>query len=592
MDEKLMALSFSMQSNKGVYALLLGSGISSAAGIPTGWEIVKELCRKMMIVHKENESDPINWYKKNFGKDASYDDVIGRLAKTSSDRNGLLREFFEPSKEDIEQNKKVPTKAHYAIANLVKQGYIRVIVTTNFDQLIEKALDKLQVQYQTFYDESDINGMKPLAHVECTVLKINGDYMDTRFKNVADELEDYPQALTEKLRGIFDEYGLIVSGWSAEWDTALRKIIKSVKGRRYSWYWHLFSAQPNKNAQELINFRDASTIIDKLGADNFFNELWENVDAISKLKKVNPQQLQVKIERFKKYLENKQEIEIRDLISDETMEISQYFNTIDCTKGSELKQNVMEVKEKVRTLAALISILAYNVETSKQEQLLIETLERLTSIRNYDKEKGQYEMTALTILQQLPLQIILYSIGIALVKSRNYKLLNEIFVKPRVRDEAKKTIDFYIFASPYYDGWGSDYTLENLFKEFYSKNATILPMEQFMNNYLQNIMLENKIMYDKEEYNIYYDYFEFLRCIKYYYLRIDKIHSRGKYYPLGIFSFRDNKIYIESFIKDSLKCEDSDVFILCDGSKSKFTWMLKELLKTLDSTSGFSSGNL
>ena len=31
------ALAFSMQENKGVYANLLGSGVSHAAQVPTGW---------------------------------------------------------------------------------------------------------------------------------------------------------------------------------------------------------------------------------------------------------------------------------------------------------------------------------------------------------------------------------------------------------------------------------------------------------------------------------------------------------------------------------------------------------------------------
>ncbi len=38
MDEKLLSLSFAMEVNKGVYALLIGSGISYSARIPTVWE--------------------------------------------------------------------------------------------------------------------------------------------------------------------------------------------------------------------------------------------------------------------------------------------------------------------------------------------------------------------------------------------------------------------------------------------------------------------------------------------------------------------------------------------------------------------------
>ena len=37
------ALAIALQQDPGAYALLLGSGLSRAAGIPTGWEITLEL---------------------------------------------------------------------------------------------------------------------------------------------------------------------------------------------------------------------------------------------------------------------------------------------------------------------------------------------------------------------------------------------------------------------------------------------------------------------------------------------------------------------------------------------------------------------
>lgn len=570
-----MSLSFSAEANKGVYALLLGSGISSAAAIPTGWGILKELCKRIMLLNGEDESDAIKWYEKKYNKTPLYDEVIGMLAKTSSERNGLLKEFFEPTEEDIKQNRKLPTKAHRSIAKLVKKGYIKVIVTTNFDRLIEQSLDELNIQYQTLYHESDIEGMKPLAHAECTVLKIHGDYRDTRFKNVADELKIYSQSLTEILKKIFDEYGLIISGWSSEWDTALRDTIKSVKGRRYSWYWHSFSNKLTDKAQELADFRDASIIVDGLGADHFFDELSQNIDSISKFKKSNPEFLQVKIRRLKNYLNNKQEIEITELITNETKKVSEYFNNINYDNDSSKKfisQRVEEIKEKSKPLATLISLVSFNVQSKRQEQLLIETLERLTLIKNHTGT------TNLLYLQQIPLQITLYSIGIALVKSNNYNLLNRIFVAPKVRDEVKKGMDFPIFVSPYRG-------LGELFRFLYLENEYYLPMEQFMNSYLEEILLENKIMFDVEEYNIFYDYFEFLRCVKYYYLGIKN------HYLMGKFGFKYDMKYIELFVKEGSMEKNWDVLVLCGGNNSEFAKVLKMLAKELN-TQGFTGKSL
>jgi hypothetical protein len=40
-------LAFSLMENKGVFAVLLGSGVSRAADIPTGWEITLDLIRRV-----------------------------------------------------------------------------------------------------------------------------------------------------------------------------------------------------------------------------------------------------------------------------------------------------------------------------------------------------------------------------------------------------------------------------------------------------------------------------------------------------------------------------------------------------------------
>jgi len=94
-DNKLMSLSFSVEANRGVYALLLGSGISYSASIPTRWGVLKELCRRIMISNGAEKQDEMEWYKDNFGKLPLYDEVIGMLAKTSSERNGLLRPLYK-----------------------------------------------------------------------------------------------------------------------------------------------------------------------------------------------------------------------------------------------------------------------------------------------------------------------------------------------------------------------------------------------------------------------------------------------------------------------------------------------------------------
>ena len=47
MIDPIDSLAFSIQANRGVYALLIGSGVSQAAQIPTSWAITLDLIRKL-----------------------------------------------------------------------------------------------------------------------------------------------------------------------------------------------------------------------------------------------------------------------------------------------------------------------------------------------------------------------------------------------------------------------------------------------------------------------------------------------------------------------------------------------------------------
>src|SRR5947207_112906 len=143
MIDPFISMAFSLHSNRGAYALLLGSGVSRAAGIPTGWEVVLDLVRKLAKLEKEDcEPEPDVWFKRKYGSDPEYSLLLDGLAKTPPERQQLLRGYFEPSEEERAQGLKLPTAAHKSIAKLVAGGYLRVIITTNFDRLIEKGLEE------------------------------------------------------------------------------------------------------------------------------------------------------------------------------------------------------------------------------------------------------------------------------------------------------------------------------------------------------------------------------------------------------------------------------------------------------------------
>jgi hypothetical protein len=258
--------------------------MSSAAGVPTGWQIVQDLIRKIALAEginpNEVEDAPEVWWAMQGRPDPRYDTLLTALASTDSARQSLLRSYFETGPDGINHSR--PTNGHYALAALAARGLVRVIITTNFDRLIERALDEEGVAPQVISSPSALAGMTPLVHAQTTVIKLHGDYLSPGLRNAPEELASYPDEQRAFLSRVIDEYGLIVVGWSAEYDTALVDAIEASPSRRYPTYWATFEGSISEPASRLIAERRAC-VIDTGGADEFLGDLVQKVQRLDQI---------------------------------------------------------------------------------------------------------------------------------------------------------------------------------------------------------------------------------------------------------------------------------------------------------------------
>lgn len=168
MNDTLLRLAFAIQAGRGLHALLLGSGVSRAASVPTGWEVVLDLVRQVAAARNEDPPpDPAAWYEEEFGNPPDYTDLLDEFASTPAERGLLLRGYFEPTAEERERDEKAPTAAHRAIARLVRDGFINVVITTNFDRLLEQALVDEGAQPTVISAPDDIAGAPPAVARTC-----------------------------------------------------------------------------------------------------------------------------------------------------------------------------------------------------------------------------------------------------------------------------------------------------------------------------------------------------------------------------------------------------------------------------------------
>lgn len=375
-----ISLAVSMQSAPGTFALLLGSGISRSARVPTGWDVVVDLITKLAVLCDGSEpEDPICWFKAR-GGEPDYSKILDDLTATPGDRRNLLNAYFEPTAEEREEGIKVPARAHRAIAQLVAAEFVRVIITTNFDRLTETAIREAGVEPVVVASSAAAVGAIPLAHSKCTIIKLHGDYLDPDLKNTIDELGVYDPAIDRMLDQVFDEYGLVVCGWSGAWDEALRNAILRAPNRRYGTYWTRVGKLDDR-ARTIVEQRAATEVVID-GADEFFEDLAGKVQALEDLSMAKPMTTAIAVAQLKRYLPDPtQRIRLHDLVNGEanrvlSLPIIENFNVPEATFGN-VAARMREYEAASATLVALLATLAFFADREDHDVLIVETLNRL-----------------------------------------------------------------------------------------------------------------------------------------------------------------------------------------------------------------------
>jgi SIR2-like domain len=428
-------LAAAIHAQPGVYAVLLGSGVSRAAGIPTGWEIVQHLVQKAAVAEHPDDpdshalatGDPEGWWAAHGEGPLGYSSLLAAIAPSSAARQGLLKEYFLAADDDREAGLKIPTAAHRAIAGLVKAGFVKVIVTTNFDTLIEQALDAAGVAYQRISRPEQISATTPLAHADASVIKVHGDWTDLEFRNTIDELDQYPQPWIDLLTQVCNEYGLVISGWSAEWDKALVHVLEST-ARRYPLYWD--SRSSKKTAARDLLAQHGGHVIDADSADELFSSLTASLDALQRLAEP-PLTTAIAIARLKRTLPDPiRRIELYDLIRAKTDDVIAALSTVPASAPTyqDIDNALDQLLEATKPLLALLIHGVRHDIHRDHASLWVGALQRLLDGR------GFVSQVVIDALLHYPALLALRTMSIVTINEGRDGFLVELLTRPRWTD--------------------------------------------------------------------------------------------------------------------------------------------------------------
>ena len=429
---------------------------------------------------------------------------------------------------------------------------------------MEAALDEIGVPYQVICHESEIASRVPLYHHPLTLLKINGDYKDCRFRNTEEELSHYPQELVDYLDAILKNFGLITCGWSATWDKALIRQLIANRNHRYSYYYTYLRNKSNEIETLEAESQGESIQID--GADNFFTEMNERIKA---LEMINGKYLKVDAEvavaRVKMYIADlKKLIQYTDLFESVTDRLIK--DTRELVYGTEYPDAALfekAIAENVYALSTLLpmSVVAVRWAEKEHQEAIVESLFRIAN-RRIDRPSQFYENTVK--LNHVLDTAYLYGLGIACLYYEKYELLDKLL--------KVKFLEHDDYFSPYIidqdNCWIAD-------KETWNNSTGYSRLKTPFSTTLGRVLRPYFTIIQKEElFFSYFCLFEKLLAMYYYWL-ICKVTQIAMWPPMGMFCWqpyyleRSHKMAFSEFFEAMEKEQTNNKAIkngLFDGS--------------------------
>jgi hypothetical protein len=222
-------------------AWLVGAGASAESHVPTAGQLIDRLLLELYARENDLTVEQVivsaNWLQR---VRAAYDGRGGLPPLDNVAMYGAIFDRVFPNRDARARfltqllDGRSPHFGHHVLAAMMCSGFAPLVVTTNFDHLVEDAAGAMRAHaggarltLLTPDDSSD-----RMRHVLATdpqplLVKIHGDLGSVTLMNTSDEITEGDERLRAAVRSKLSRYGLIVVGYSGR-DAAVMGMLSQV----------------------------------------------------------------------------------------------------------------------------------------------------------------------------------------------------------------------------------------------------------------------------------------------------------------------------------------------------------------------------
>lgn len=275
----------------------LGAGVSRTAGIPSAMDIIWDLKRKYYCLqenqdlekHKTN-SNPIRQKIQTYlegkgfpslGSDEEYSFYFDlTFASDYASQQKYISELVNPSNLSLSIGQRV-------FAGLLDMSLIRIVFTTNFDNVIETAFSQITGKtLSAFHLEGSYAALDALNNEKFPIYaKVHGDFRYRSIKNLSLDLRSNDKSIQKCFIVASNRFGAIVSGYSGR-DENVMEMFKLALNDSNPFPLGLYWLVPNKSSTsktvqvfiELARSKGVNAYIVEVGTfDTILLKIWRQL---------------------------------------------------------------------------------------------------------------------------------------------------------------------------------------------------------------------------------------------------------------------------------------------------------------------------
>ncbi|MDR7074683.1 SIR2 family NAD-dependent protein deacylase [Fictibacillus barbaricus] len=234
--------------------LLIGAGCSATADIPTANGIVKLIKEKF----------PREYERAN---PKSYENCMSKL--TPSERRNLIKSLVDDAKINW---------AHIAIAQLIKHNFFHRVLTTNFDNLLQRAC-ALVGEFPGIYDLTTSSEFRSDLLFEKSIIHLHGQHTGFILCNTKDELEEQLNIINPVFKQLNQNSLWLIVGYSGKNDPIFNLLSEQkLFENRLFWVGYRYDEPEMHLKENLLSEEKYAFYVSGHTSDDFFIELAQNLD--------------------------------------------------------------------------------------------------------------------------------------------------------------------------------------------------------------------------------------------------------------------------------------------------------------------------